>query len=480
MSNGREIDHAEMRKETRMKEERISETIGLDETGSLHVEGLSARLLVESYGSPIYVTSEAQLRMNYRKIRDSFVNAYPNTLVMCAMKANNNLALRRVLSDEGAGGEAFGPGELWALLESGADPKKCVLNGNYKEKYELLLAIRSGVRINADSFEELRRIEALAAEEGICAEVRLRLRLRVPAFDTVPAQAGGKTVSERFAKSKFGLGPEQALECARFAAAASHVRLTGYSFHLGRQSLDTSHFALTLHEMILVAAQIERETGVTTRVLNLGGGIPSSVRDAEGHGNAGPVPPVTAYAQAMAGAIGDAMKEGLLSELPVLEIEPGRSIVGNTTVLLSTVKLVKRYGGRCWAHVDIGGNQLSRIDSSHYFYQARKAFHTPEALAMEPEPVDIVGYLCSGDCLCADTPVRGLAQGDLIAVLDAGMYAETTASQFNGRPRPATVLVHGTEAEIIKRRERIEDVFMTHIVPPRLQDMKDGIGGEKA
>ncbi|MDO4565639.1 MAG: hypothetical protein Q4C04_08505 [Clostridia bacterium] len=454
-------------------QETICENITVRD-GELFVEAVDAFSLVREYGSPLYVTSEAQLRLNYRKIFESFTREYPKTLVMCAMKANNNMAVRRVLSDEGAGGEAFGPGELWALLKSGANPKKCVLNGAYKEDFELKLAIENGVRINADSYNELVRIAELARELNRVAEVRIRLRLQVPEFELVPAQAGGKTIAERFAKSKFGLSTEQAVECARFIMKNTDaLYFTGYSFHLGRQSLDTGHFAMTIREMINAAHEVELQTGAVAKVINIGGGIPSSVRDAEGHGTSGEVPPVEQYAKAMAAALRQGVADGLLKDEPVLEIEPGRSVVGNSTVLLTTIKLVKRNQGRTWAVMDAGGNQLTRIDSSHYFYYALKAHHNPGDLCAEPEPVDVAGYLCSGDTLCADTPIRRPQEGDILAILDAGMYAETTACQFNGRPRPATVMVNGGAVTVIKRRETIEDVFSTQRVSERYAGMND-------
>ena len=456
-----------------MEREYYSKYICRDEKGTLWIEDCSAHDLAEQYGTPLYVTSEAQIRYNYRQIRNAFTAVYPNTLILCAMKANNNMALRRILSGEGAGGEAFGPGELWALLQCGADPKKCVLNGGYKEDFELTLAIGNGVRINADSLKELRDIERIAGRLGRRAEVRLRLRLQVPEFDQVPAQAGGRTISERFANSKFGLAPDQALECARYIAGSDHLDLTGFSFHLGRQSLITEHFGYTLREMIRVAGMISRETGAETKVLNIGGGLPSSVRDPEGHGCGEKVPYVEQYARSMAQAIRQGVAEGLLKTEPVLELEPGRSVVGNATVLLSRVMLYKQNLDHKWLLVDCGGNQLSRIDSAHFCYQAVKAWHEAGPGQTVPVAVDVAGNLCSADFLSRNVFVQDPGEGDLMAILDAGMYAETTASQFNGRPRPATVLVHGRESEIIKRRETVRDVFATQCVPARLEVLQD-------
>ncbi len=449
------------------------EYIERDRQGDLKIEGCDAQELARRYGTPLYVTSEAQLRYNYRKIRDTFVRAYPKTQLLCAMKANNNMALRHILSDEGAGGEAFGPGELVALLQSGADPRKCVLNGGYKDEFELTLAIGSGVRINADSRKELEDIETIAQRLDKPVEIRLRLRLCVPEFDDVPAQAGGKTISDRFARSKFGLTAAQALECARYIKDSKYMTLCGYNFHLGRQSLETSHFQYTIREMMRTADLIRRETGIEAQVINIGGGLPSSVRDPEGHGTSGRVPSLTQYANAMAETLRQGVADGLLTKEPVLELEPGRSIVGCTTVLLTTVKLSKENLGHRWLHVDCGGNQLSRIDSARYYYQTIKAHHAPGEESAPEERVDVVGHLCSGDSISTDMLLRAPKEGDLLAVLDAGMYAETTASQFNGRPRPATVLVSGSGSDIIKRRETIRDVFATQCVPARLECLRD-------
>lgn len=456
-----------------MDEQRVCEHIVRDEQGELWIEGCRAADLAATYGTPLYVTSEAQIRQNYRHIQAAFAAEYPNTRLLCAMKANNNLAVRRILSQEGAGGEAFGAGELVALLDSGADPRKCVLNGAYKEDYELTRAIESGVRINVDSAKELGDIERVAHALGKKAEVRLRLRLQVPEFDEIPAQAGGRTISERFANSKFGLSPVQALECAEYIKQSGEMEFKGYSFHLGRQSLDVRHFAYVMREIIAVADMVYRKLGLEAEVLNIGGGLPSSPRDPEGHGTSGPVPPVSDYAKAIAGAIREGLEKGLLIKEPILELEPGRSVVGCATVLLSKVMIHKENLGHHWLVLNCGGNQVSRIDSARFFYQSIKASHANDPMESEPVVVDVCGNLCSADFISRETPVIAPKEGDLIAILDTGMYAETTASQFNGRPRPATVLVHEKESAVIKRRETFSDVFATQCVPARYEQMRD-------
>lgn len=457
----------------RVDKQRVCEHIVRDEQGELWIEGCRAADLAATYGTPLYVTSESQIRQNYRRIQAAFAAEYPNTQLLCAMKANNNLAVRRILSDEGAGGEAFGAGELIALLDSGANPRKCVLNGAYKEDLELRKAIECGVRINADSEKELRDIERVARELGKTAEVRLRLRLQVPEFDEIPAQAGGKTISERFANSKFGLSPVQALKCAEYIKGSAEMEFKGYSFHLGRQSLDVRHFAYVMREIIAVADLIYRKLGLVAEVINIGGGLPSSPRDPEGHGTSGPVPPVEDYAVAIAGAIREGLAKGFLVKEPVLELEPGRSVVGCATVLLTKVMVHKENLGHHWLVVNCGGNQVSRIDSARFYYQTIKASHETDASDSQPIIADVCGNLCSADFISRETPVLDPKEGDLLAVLDTGMYAETTASQFNGRPRPATVLVHEKESVVIKRRESFSDVFATQCVPARYEKMCD-------
>jgi diaminopimelate decarboxylase len=155
---------------------RFSEFIGADAHGRLYIEQCAARDLVERFGSPLYVTSESQIRQNYRRFVKAFTDRYPDNgiIVLYALKANNNLAIRRIFHQEGAGCDCFGAAELWATFAGGADPDKVVLNGSNKADDELREAVRLGVTVTVDCLEELEMLNAIAASHGRKVPIHLR------------------------------------------------------------------------------------------------------------------------------------------------------------------------------------------------------------------------------------------------------------------------------------------------------------------
>jgi diaminopimelate decarboxylase len=448
---------------------RFSEYIGADAQGRLIVEGCAARRLVERFGSPLYVISEAQVRHNYRRFRRAFTDRYRanDVIVLYALKANNNLALRRVYHQEGAGCDCFGLAELWATFVGGADARMVVLNGSNKSEAELAEAVRLGVTVAVDCLEELEQLAAIAAARGVRVPIHVRLKPHLSGLEGVYGMFSDTVeVAEVPESWKWGLTYGEALAVVRRAQHEPSIELVGLHAHIGRQTGQVEPYRAQVRAVTEQAARFRDETGWTPRVFDLGGGFPHA-RDPEGRRCEASVPPIEAFAAAIT--------ETLLAEIerhrlppPVLEFEPGRSLIGNTCVLLATVGVVKRTPalGRVWVNLDASTNQLTRVMSRGDYYHMVAAEKLDEA--PDPQAVEIVGPLCMPDVLGRDRRLPRLERGDLIAVLDAGMYAEATSSQFNGQPRPATVLVNGSDAEIIKEAETIEDVFRQHRIPARL------------
>lgn len=205
-------------------------------------------------------------------------------------------------------------------------------------------------------------------------------------------------------------------------------------------------------------------TGFSPTVLDMGGGYPRERDGESGRLDLNPHP-VEDYLDALTGGLRHGLEAHDLA-LPDLWIEPGRYIAGNAGVLLGTVGAVKRDLGKTWVHVDFSVNNLIRIDLmgvKHHLLAAERLHERPTGR------VDVVGPLCAGSPLGADRPMPVLARGDLVAALDAGMYAEIFTARYNGVPLPATVLVNDGQAELIKMRETVEDVFSRHRVPERLR-----------
>lgn len=434
--------------------------------GDLLIDGIRAADLVARHGSPLYVAVEATLRDNYRRIERAFAQAWhaPVT-VMYAIKANPTLALRAVMSAEGAGGDCFGLGELHAALAAGTDPRRIVMNGSNKGRAEIEMALSRGIIVNVDAVEEIDAIEAVASALGTPARVNLRLKVLPADLDRYGGEffrsADGALAAVQ--RSKWGYTTPEATRLVRRLIASPQVDLQGYSCHVGRFSSAPEAFAIVCRSLGAAAAQIARDTGFWPRMIDAGGGWPRQ-REPESRGPAMNPHPIETYAEVAA----EALVEGLAPAdrpLPALWIEPGRYIVGNAVLMLATVGAIKRDAGRTWVHVDACTNHLMRIDTSASWHTILPANRMDAPLDAS---VDIVGSTCIPSVLGADRPMLALAAGDLVAILDTGMYADAISNQFNGVPRPATILVGNGEVTAVRRRETIEDLYARDVIPSRL------------
>lgn len=436
----------------------------IDQAGELTIEGQTVSSLLERFGSPCYAISESTLRSNFRRFHRAFASRWPGDVaVLYAIKANNNLAIRAILHEEGAGGDCFGMGELWATFEGGADPEKIVLNGNGKSTAELREALRLGVRVNVDNEAEIGELSALAQELGTTARVNLRLKVLPEGLDQV-SDYFGLNVLEWAREYPWGFGVEQAARLVARILTTPSLELHGFHVHIGRGLREPEFYAAWSEEVAKVVARIHDLTGFAPTLLDIGGGY-ARHRDPESRSLELNPYTVEEYAEAITGALlGGFTKAGL--PVPALWLEPGRYIVGDSVTLLGTVVAMKRDIGRVWVTADFSVNNLMRIETADSRYHVIPASRMLDAAA---ETVNVVGALCLGAPIGRNVRLPALEVGDRLAVLDAGMYAETSSTQMNGVPRPATVLLNGEQAEVVKRRETVEDVFAAHRIPDRLR-----------
>jgi diaminopimelate decarboxylase len=441
--------------------------LGVTEHGDLRIEECSATDLVAEYGSPLFVVSEATLRANYRRIFSAFARVWPAPVqILYAIKANNNLAVRSVLYSEGAGSDCFGSAEMYATFMGGADPAKVVVNGSNKTKEELVKAIELGVTVNIDAEEEVETVDVLANAAGRTANVNLRLKIAPSSYadkgsDYFGLETGLDTYLQR---EKWGFSAEVAIELVRQIAQCRHIRHHGFSLHVGRVSAQPEMYALWAGEAASVVARIIKATGFVPTILDIGGGW-ARERDPESRSLALNPHTIETYAEVVSASLLQVLLREKLA-IPYLWLEVGRYLVGNAVCLLGTVGAIKRDLGQTWINVDCSTNTLMRVDTANSRYHLFAATNMGRPII---ENAHIVGPTCIDSLLAEHYPMPSMKRGDLIAVLDTGMYAETTSTQFNGMPRPATVLVSGRSHELIKRRETVEDIFALHRIPERLR-----------
>ncbi|KUK44755.1 MAG: Diaminopimelate decarboxylase [Methanothrix harundinacea] len=413
--------------------------------GHLLIDGVDVVDLAGEFGTPLYVTSEKRLRENVRLYREAF----PESWIYFAVKANGNLALLRILAEEGMGADVFSAGELSLVRMAGMPMEKVLFNGNSKRIEELKMAVEAGVRISADSRDELLALSEVASEMGQEAEVAFRVNPDVSATTHPKIATGLKT-------SKFGIPWREIVEVYRTAMSLEGVRPIGLHCHIGSQILETSPFEEAAARMMELAGEIVGMGG-EIEMMDFGGGLGIAYS-----------PETQAPTPAdLAAGILPVFKDGCqkLGISPRMILEPGRSIVADTTLFLTRVNVVKRAHVN-FVGVDAGFNLLARpmlYDAYHHAVVANKADHKPE------EKYTIVGPICeSGDVLAKDRTLPKVERGDIVAMLDAGAYGFSMASVYNGQPRCPEVLVGGGRAELIRRGEDRSVFLAGQIVPPRL------------
>ncbi len=446
-----------------------TDQLDVDQRGILTIGGVPADHLVSEFGSPLFVMSEDTIRQNYRNARRAFTERWPASVnVMYAIKANNNLAVRAIISDEGGGGDCFGAGELYATFQGGANPALIAMNGSLKTADEIDEAVRRGVTINIDAESEIDLVKDAARKHGVRAKVMIRVKVVNEYFRNVGSDYMGVPdevgVFTRIHDIKFGFGLETVAALTRRLAMIPEVDHVGLHYHLGRYSLRREVIAEVYAGFARAVVELHDQTGFWPSIIDIGGGIPRQ-RDPESRTLSLNQMTIDHYADIVCKALLDNLA-GTGLTVPSLWLEPGRYIIGNASVLLTTVGTVKRDIGRVWTNVDASTNLLMRIDTSGSRY------HLLPATGMNrpfKEHSLVVGATCIPSVFSANQLVPDLDPGDILAVLDTGMYSEVTSTQFNGIPRPATVLVKDGSAELIKVRETVEDVFRLHQVPERLR-----------
>ena len=446
--------------------------LAVSSQGELMIEECGVRGLLARFGSPLYVISEATLRANYQHLHTTFRKLWPRTInVLYAIKANSTLAVRAILHQEGAGGDCFGEGEFHATFQAGADPSKVVFNGSNKSCDDLRRATELGVMINIDSEDEIDILTELARELGVEIPVGLRLKCFTPQYgdqktDYFLLPDG---LAEYVRGIKWGFTVDAAEPLVRRLNALQGIDFRGFHFHIGRASQDPSFQRRWASSLADSVVELHRRTGFIPAVLDIGGGW-ARQREPESRSLALNPYSLEEYATAACGILRSRLEEARIT-LPELWIEPGRYIIGNAVVLLGTVGAIKRDLGLTWVNLDFSTNNLPRIDTSGSVYHILAASEMKRAFS---ESVTFVGPTCVDSVIGTDRRMPALRRDDPIAVLDAGMYAESASTQFNSLPRPATVLVNGATAEIVKERETVADIFSKHRIPDRLVASKFG------
>ena len=435
--------------------------------GHLTIEEVDTVALAREFGTPLFVVSERQLRGNARAWRAAAAGAwtYGETRVLPSLKANTSPALRRVLTSEGLGCDVFGAGELEIALRSGVPAAAISLPAATQRAATLTRAIVADVRITLDSHDELERVRAIARARSLVARVRFRLRPWLPEtsarsdFDAVGGSAAAAIQGYRA-----GMPDEELEACLPEAIAAPEAEPLGLMAHATRQTVELPFWRAYARGFGRAAAALAAANAPwRPGELDLGGGY-ALPRDPTGRAfphrlGAGLAPSPGAYARALAAGLEEGLREGGLDPAGIaLELEPGRAIYGNAGIQLARVLHVKRQTrpvAATWIETDTSEAFLADTVFEANGWTALLASDPARGSLAD---AGLTGISCGFDLLVPPGRVPDARPGELVAILDTGAYQDATASNFNAMPRPATVLVSGDRARLIKRRETLEDV----------------------
>lgn len=410
--------------------------------GVLHAEDVPLSRIAAAVGTPVYVYSTATLQRHFGLFRQAL--DWTDHLVCFAVKANSNLAVLKLLGDMGAGMDVVSGGEYARAKAAGIPGSRIVFSGVGKTLVEMRQAIEGGIRqFNIESEPEMRALSALAASMGAEVPVAIRVNPDVDA-KTHEKIATGKS------ENKFGIPIAKAREVYAEAASLPGLKVVGIDVHIGSQLTDLDPYRAAYAKVADLARTL-RADGHDIRRLDLGGGLGIPYRR---DNNAPPLP--IEYGQVIRETVGDLGCE--------IEIEPGRNIVGNAGVLLSSVIYLKEGEGRDFLIVDAAMNDLLRpamYSAHHDIVPVKEA-----AVAADLRRFDVVGPVCeSGDTFQKGAELPKMAADDLIAFRSAGAYGAVMASEYNSRPLVPEVLVNGDQFAVIRARPTFDEMLGRDTIP---------------
>jgi diaminopimelate decarboxylase len=428
----------------------------INEAGHLEIGGCDTVELVREFGSPLYVLDEDHVRQLCREYRKAFGGRLERVEIAFAGKALLNAAICRIMQQEGFALDVCSAGELYTAQKANFPPPRCKFHGNFKSDLEIEMALTAPVgRIVADSLGELDRLNEAAGRLGRKADILIRIGPGIKTQTHAFVQTGQQD-------SKFGIGLAGgcALEAVKAALALPNLNLAGIHCHIGSQLFGLESFEKATDIMVDFMDQVHRECGVTLDELDMGGGLGIAYTDED------TPPTVDHFAEVLCAALkASCAKAGY--PLPKLILEPGRSIVGTAGTTLYTVGPVKEIAGiRTYAAVDGGlsDNPRPAMYDSEYMSCVASKMCEPSTRVYR-----VAGKHCETDTLLPEVNLAEVCEGDILAVLCTGAYNYAMASNYNRFPKPAMVTVTGGNAELIVRRQSLDDVIAQDVVPDRLK-----------
>ena len=423
--------------------------IKVNDENHLDIGGYDAVNIADEFGTPAFVIDEARIRDNYNRFYSAFSKQWSNFKVFYACKANTNLAVMRILESEGACIDAVSPGEVHASLKTGFSPDRILFTGNNITDEELKYVHDKGVILNIDSVSALKRLSKIVEPDGL--KISFRVNPMVGAGHHEHTITGG-------VMSKFGIMDNEAVEVYNMAKELGFNPI-GMHSHIGSGILDPEPFKLAIESTMDIAGKVHQETGIDFEFVDFGGGIGIPYTPEEN------IVDLDKFAEVNVNLFKEKIEEYGMPD-PAMYLEPGRYLVGDASVLLVRTNSVKQ-SYRKFIGVDAGFNTLLRpamYDSYHHIVNASNMS------ASNTQEVDIAGNVCeSGDLFARDRPMPDVAEGDVLAILNAGAYGFTMSSNYNSRPLASEVLIADAKPFIVREKQTFDDLYAKQSIPPHLK-----------
>lgn len=430
-------------------------TTKVNDSGNIEIGGCDLVSLAKQYGTPLYVIDEKTLRGICKDYREAFFDC-PKVQMLYASKALCSLATSKIIASEGFGFDVVSKGEIYTVFKSGADMSKVLFNGNNKSPDELMLALDLGVgRFSVDNFLEISLLNELAKRKNKIAEILLRVTPGIECHTHKYIQTG-------HLDSKFGFDLIQIDEAVeQIIDECENLKLRGLHAHTGSQIFETKVFDDEIEILVKEIARLDEKFGLKLDEINLGGGLGVKYTQQDF-----PPSPKDLAQVVLKSLTLNCEKYGV--KLNKVYIEPGRSIISTSGVTLYTIGSSKQVpNGRKYVAVDGGMADNARPSMYQAEYSAQIA-NKPDGV--NTEKVTIAGRFCeSGDILIEEIELPEIDEGDVLCVYNTGAYNYSMASNYNRVEKPSMVLLNDSKADIIIRRESLEDLVSHDVIPDRLK-----------
>ena len=429
--------------------------------GKLYCENVSVASLVKQHGSPLFVYSYATLTRNFQQLDEALA---PLDHTVCfAAKANSNLGVLRTLAKAGSGFDLVSGGELQRIIAAGGDPAKCIFAGVGKTEEEIELALKKGIyAFNAESEPELIRINKVARRLKKKAPIAVRVN------PNVDAKTHAKITTGTY-ENKFGIAFEEVEAIYERASKLKNLHIRGVQMHIGSQLTEVGPFEKAVKKVVPLAKRLAEKYNI--EFFSIGGGLgivyDPALESGEAKWWSSPKRKNLLTPAKYAAKLIPLLKPLGLKVL----IEPGRFIAGNCGILVTRVEYVKQTGVKNFVIVDAAMNDLARPALYDSYHQIVPLTRRPgDHLKKNQLSSDVVGPICeSGDYFCKNRMLPKVGEGDHLALLSAGAYGFVMASNYNTRAFPAEVLVKGNQAEVVRKRQSLKQLWESESVPKWLK-----------